>query len=84
MALRMVYQAARAVKIPVIGIGGIATAEDALEFIIAGARAIQVGTANFYDPEASLRIVDGVRDYCRRRRFHLADLTGSLRTAAGL
>jgi dihydroorotate dehydrogenase (NAD+) catalytic subunit len=78
VALRMVYQAARAVKIPIIGIGGIASAEDALEFIIAGARAVQVGTANFYDPGASLRIVDGIRDYCRRKRLHLSDLVGSL------
>jgi len=79
LALRMVYQAARAVKIPIIGIGGIASAEDALEFLIAGARAVQVGTANFYDPQTSLRIVDGIRDYCRRKRLHLADLVGSLR-----
>ncbi len=68
VALRMVYQAARAVKIPIIGIGGIASAEDALEFIIAGARAVQVGTANFYDPGTSIRIVEGIRDYCRRKR----------------
>jgi dihydroorotate dehydrogenase (NAD+) catalytic subunit len=81
VALRMVYQAAQAVKIPVIGIGGIASAEDALEFIIAGARAVQVGTANFYDPGASLRVVDGIRDYCRRKRLHLADLVGSLKLA---
>jgi dihydroorotate dehydrogenase (NAD+) catalytic subunit len=80
VALRMVYQAARAVKIPIIGIGGIASAEDALEFIIAGARAVQVGTANFYDPGTSLRIVEGIRDYCCRKRLHLADLVGSLRT----
>ena len=80
VALRMVYQAARAVKIPIIGIGGIASAEDALEFIIAGARAVQVGTANFYDPGTSVRIVEGIRDYCRRKRLHLADLIGSLRT----
>jgi dihydroorotate dehydrogenase (NAD+) catalytic subunit len=79
VALRMVYQAARAVKIPVIGIGGIASAEDALEFIIAGARAVQVGTANFYDPGTSLRVVDGIREYCRRKRLHLTDLVGSLK-----
>ena len=79
VALRMVYQAARAVKIPIIGIGGIAGAEDALEFIIAGARAVQVGTANFYDPSTSLRIVDGIREYCRRKRLHLSELVGSLR-----
>ncbi len=79
VALRMVYQAARAVKIPIIGIGGIAGAEDALEFIIAGAGAVQVGTANFYDPGTSLRIVEGIRDYCRHKRLHLADLVGSLK-----
>ena len=79
LALRMVYQAARAVKIPVIGIGGIASAEDALEFIIAGARAVQVGTANLYDPGTSLRIVEGILDFCRRKRLHLSDLVGSLK-----
>jgi dihydroorotate dehydrogenase (NAD+) catalytic subunit len=78
VAVRMVYQASRAVKIPIIGIGGIASTEDALEFIIAGARAIQVGTANFYDPGTSIRIVNGLRDYCLRHRLHLADLVGSL------
>jgi len=79
VALRMVYQAARAVKIPIIGIGGIASSEDALEFIIAGACAVQVGTASFYDPGTSLRIVDGIRDYCRRKRLQLSDLVGSLK-----
>ena len=79
MALRMVYQAVRAVKIPIIGIGGIARVEDALEFIIAGARAVQVGTANFYDPGTSVRIVEGLRNYCRRKRLHLSDLVGSLK-----
>jgi dihydroorotate dehydrogenase (NAD+) catalytic subunit len=78
VAVRMVYQAARAVKIPIIGIGGIASTEDALEFIIAGARAIQVGTANFYDPGTSIRIVNGIRDYCQRHQLHLSDLVGSL------
>jgi len=78
VAVRMVYQAYRAVKIPIIGIGGIATTEDALEFIIAGAKAVQVGTANFYAPDTSLRIVAGLRDYCRRRKIHLADLVGSI------
>ncbi|MGD0129656.1 MAG: dihydroorotate dehydrogenase [Terriglobia bacterium] len=79
VALRMVYQAARAVKIPIIGLGGISTAEDALEFLIAGARAVQVGTANFYDPGASVRIVQGLRDYCQRKRLHLSDIVGSLK-----
>jgi len=79
VALRMVYQVARAVKIPIVGIGGIATAEDALEYIIAGARAVQVGTANFYAPETSPRVVEGIREYCRRKRTHLSELVGSLR-----
>jgi dihydroorotate dehydrogenase (NAD+) catalytic subunit len=78
LALRMVYQAAGAVKIPIIGIGGIATAEDAMEFIIAGARAIQVGTANFYDPGTSFRIIQGICSYCRRKRVHVSELIGSL------
>jgi dihydroorotate dehydrogenase (NAD+) catalytic subunit len=66
IALRCVYQAFQAVKIPLIGIGGIATVDDALEFIIAGASAVQVGTANFYDPGASMKIIDGLSDYCLR------------------
>jgi dihydroorotate dehydrogenase (NAD+) catalytic subunit len=60
VALRMVYQVARGVKIPVIGIGGIRTAEDALEFLIAGARAIEIGTANFLDPSTAVKIIDGL------------------------
>jgi dihydroorotate dehydrogenase (NAD+) catalytic subunit len=79
LAVRMVYQTFRAVKIPIIGIGGIATAEDALEFIIAGARAIQIGTANFYAPETALRVADGIRDYCRRKRKHLTEVVGTLK-----
>ncbi len=82
VALRMVYQAARAVKIPIIGIGGIAGPDDALEFIIAGARAVQVGTANFYDPGTSVRIVNGISDYCRRKHLQLSELIGSLKTPA--
>jgi dihydroorotate dehydrogenase (NAD+) catalytic subunit len=65
IAVRCVFQAARAVRIPIMGIGGIATVEDALEFIIAGASAVQVGTANFYDPSASIKIVDGLAEYCQ-------------------
>lgn len=84
VALRMVYQAARAVKIPIIGLGGIASTEDALEYFIAGARAIQVGTANFYDPSTSIRIVQGLRDYCHRKQLHLADLIGSLKIPDGV
>jgi dihydroorotate dehydrogenase (NAD+) catalytic subunit len=79
LAVRMVYQTYHAVKIPLIGIGGIATAEDALEFVLAGAQAVQVGTANFYAPDTSLRIVEGVRAFCQRKRVHIADLVGGLR-----
>lgn len=82
LAVRLVYQAARAVRIPIIGIGGIATAADALEFLIAGARAIQVGTANFYAPETPLRVAEGIEEYCRRHRLHLAEVTGSLKVPA--
>jgi dihydroorotate dehydrogenase (NAD+) catalytic subunit len=82
VALRMVYQTYRAVKIPIIGIGGIASAEDALEFLIAGAQAVQVGTANFYAPGTSLRVVQGIRDYCQRHRLHLSELIGSLKVPA--
>ncbi len=63
VAVRMVYQAAQAVKIPVIGMGGIQNGEDALEFILAGATAVSVGTANFHDPYASLKVADGIRAY---------------------
>jgi len=79
VALRMVYQTYRAVKIPIIGIGGIQSAEDALEFLIAGARAVQVGTANFYAPETSLRVIQGIQDYCRRKRLRLPEIVGSLK-----
>ncbi len=83
VAVRMVYQVTRAVRIPVMGIGGICTAEDALEFLIAGARAVQVGTANFYAPDTSLRVIEGIRDYCRRKRLHLSDVIGSLKVPEG-
>ncbi|MCZ6540372.1 MAG: dihydroorotate dehydrogenase [Nitrospinae bacterium] len=64
IALHQVYQVARAVTIPVIGIGGIRTAEDALEFLMAGASAVQVGTANFFDPGVTIKIIDGIRRWC--------------------
>ncbi len=66
VAVRLAWQAARAVKVPVIGIGGITSAEDALEFLIAGCRAVQIGTANFVDPGVSLRVIDGLGAYLRR------------------
>jgi dihydroorotate dehydrogenase (NAD+) catalytic subunit len=81
VALRMVWQVVRAVKIPVIGIGGIMTAADALEFLIAGARAIQVGTANFVRPSAAMEIIDGISDYLTRHGLGSIDkLIGSLNT----
>jgi dihydroorotate dehydrogenase (NAD+) catalytic subunit len=80
MALRLVWQAVNAVKIPVIGIGGIMNAEDALEYIIAGARAVQVGTANFVQPTACLEIIDGIDAYLRENGFQdIGQLVGSLR-----
>lgn len=77
IAVRMVWQVAKAVGIPVVGLGGIRTASDALEFIMAGASAIQVGTANFIDPAVTMHIIDGLEDYCRRHNVErLMDLRG--------
>ena len=67
VAVRMVYQVANAVSLPVIGMGGIATAEDALEFIMAGATAVSVGTANFYNPYATVEIADGIESYMEKQ-----------------
>jgi len=69
VALRMVWQVARTVKIPVIGIGGIMNADDAIEFFLAGASAIQVGTASFIDPQASIKILEGITQYLERKGF---------------
>ena len=69
IAVRMVYQTAQAVKIPVIGMGGIQNAEDALEFILAGASAVAVGTANFINPYATLEIIDGIREYMEKNQI---------------
>jgi dihydroorotate dehydrogenase (NAD+) catalytic subunit len=81
IALRMVYQVASTLRIPVIGLGGIMTGRDALEFLVVGARAVEVGTANFVDPGASLRIVREIRDFCRKEGIAgVADITGSLKT----
>ncbi len=81
VALRMVWQVAQAVKVPVVGIGGIMTAEDALEFIIAGASAVQVGTANFVNPRCTMEIIDGIADYLREKKIGAVnELIGSLRT----
>ena len=63
VAVRMVYQVAQAVKLPIIGMGGIVTAEDAIEMLLAGATAVAVGTANFANPQATVEIIDGIREY---------------------
>ncbi|MGA8762096.1 MAG: dihydroorotate dehydrogenase [Candidatus Sulfotelmatobacter sp.] len=79
IALRMVYDAAHAVKIPVIGMGGISTAADVIEFLLAGATAVQIGTASFWDPRATEKIVDELRRWCEEHNVtRLADLTGGL------
>jgi dihydroorotate dehydrogenase (NAD+) catalytic subunit len=83
IAVRMVYECRRAVKIPIIGMGGIANATDALEFMIAGATAVQVGTANFVDPFIWSKLLDGMTDYMRRHQIaRIADLVGSIDTSA--
>jgi len=82
IAVRMVYECRQAVKVPIVGMGGIATAADVLEFMIAGAAAVQVGTANFVDPFIWHGLIDGMRDYMGRHGMtRLADLTGTLDTS---
>ena len=77
VAVRMVYQAAKAVNIPVIGMGGITSAEDALEFIMAGAAAVAVGAANFTDPYTTVKVVEGIEDYMRKTGTeNITELTG--------
>ena len=79
VALRMVWQTAKAVKIPVIGLGGICSATDAIEFLLAGASAIQIGTANFIDPSISYKVIDGIADYLQRHNFSsVQELIGAL------
>lgn len=79
VALRMVWQVYKAVKIPVIGLGGISSATDAVEFMLAGASAIQIGTANFIDPAISVKVARGIVEYCERHGFaNVSDLTGAL------
>jgi dihydroorotate dehydrogenase (NAD+) catalytic subunit len=81
VALRMVWQVHKAVQVPVIGLGGIMNATDAIEFILAGASAVQVGTANFIDPTVSVKIADGIKSYMERHKVKaLTDLIGALRT----
>ena len=79
IALRMVWQVARAVKIPVIGLGGIMNARDAVEFLLAGASAIQIGTANFIDPCVTVRVAEGINDYLERHGFKsVREIIGAL------
>ena len=79
IALRMVWQTAQAVKVPIIGMGGIASATDAVEFLLAGASAVEVGTYNFVDPSVTTQIVDGIEDYMHRHGFtDIQDLIGAL------
>ncbi len=80
VAVRMVYQAANAVKIPIIGMGGIMNAEDALEFILAGATAVSVGTANFHNPYATAEVVSGIESYMKKYNVEdINDLVGAVR-----
>lgn len=77
VALRMVWQVANAVKIPVIGIGGIMTATDAIEFILAGASAVQIGTASFIDPQATIKVLHGIEEYMESKGFtDISEITG--------
>lgn len=80
IAVRMVYQVAQAVKIPVIGMGGIQNAEDALEFILAGATAVSVGTANFMNPYATLEVIEGIEEYMKKQNVQdIRELIGAVR-----
>ena len=79
VALRMVWQVSKAVKIPVIGLGGISSATDAIEFMLAGASAIEIGTANFIDPAITVKVAQGIAEYCERHGFkNVSDLTGAM------
>jgi len=78
VAVRLLHEAKKAATVPLIGIGGIMNGRDALEFIIAGASAVQVGTASFIDPEAAVKVVEGIEDYLLRHKTSVRDITGSL------
>ena len=83
IALRMVYEVANAVNIPVIGMGGIATPEDVVEFMLAGATAIEVGTASFVDPRATERLAKGLESWCKSHDIEkVSSLTGGLKTGS--
>ena len=79
VAVRMVWQVAKAVKIPVVGLGGICTAEDAIEFLMAGATAIEIGTANFLDPTVTIKVRDGINDWLERHgSSSVSEIIGAL------
>lgn len=79
VALRCVWQVSKAVRIPVVGLGGITDAADAIEFILAGASAVQIGTANFLDPTTPIKVVRGIEDYMQRQKVNdICELVGGL------
>jgi len=79
IAVKLIWEAAQAVKIPIIGMGGIQNAADAIEFMIAGATAVAVGTANFYEPQTALHVIGGIRDFMQKRNISdVSELTGSV------
>ena len=79
VALRMVYDVAKAVKIPVVGLGGISTAEDAIEFLMAGATAVEIGTANFVDPQVTIKVRDGLNEWLDRHGCHsVSEIIGAV------
>ncbi|MBP1594146.1 MAG: pyrD, partial [Bacteroidetes bacterium] len=79
IALRMVWQVAKAVKIPIIGLGGIMDWKDAVEFMLAGATAVQIGTANFIDPAVTVKVIDGINNYLDRHGYSsVKDIIGAL------
>jgi len=83
IALKLVWEAAKAVRIPIIGIGGIQTATDAIEFLVAGATAVAVGTANFYEPQTTFQVLAGLQEYMERHRMtDVRELIGSLRVGS--
>ncbi len=84
LAVRMVHEVNQVVAIPIIGIGGISTARDALEFLVAGARAVQIGTANFYDPTVAVKVIEGLGQHCREQGIRdINEIVGSLEIREG-
>jgi dihydroorotate dehydrogenase (NAD+) catalytic subunit len=82
IAIKLVWEAAKAVKIPIIGMGGIQNAADAIEFMMAGATAVAVGTANFYEPQTTLQVIAGIHDFMQQRGIKdVREITGSVQVA---